>query len=138
MTPLGGEKRFASAVAKRCVPRILLDDRGLVNTLWAETITDLWREMMCSDLCVSSLRIFWIRLLSLGALTRGDRRAATVMDFSALNYDSKSGNKVRIYRYIYIFFRSSSYLRNVKNRVLLAWLHTVEVSLPLTDVLFLA
>lgn len=40
--------------------------------------------------------MIWIRLLSLGALTRGDRRAATVMDFSALNYDSKSGNKVRI------------------------------------------
>jgi hypothetical protein len=34
------------------------------------------------------------RLLSLGALTRGDRRAATVMDFSSFALDNKEGGTV--------------------------------------------
>lgn len=33
------------------------------------------------------------RLLSLGALTRGDRRAATVIDFSSMNLETRAGGQ---------------------------------------------
>lgn len=53
VTDLGGERRFAAAVAKR--------------------------------------------LASLGALTKGDRRAATGADFSSFDLDTKYGRRVSIY-----------------------------------------
>ena len=78
MTACGGERRFASTVAKR-LQAISRRDLGAISARSRR------------DLGAISARV---SLQALGALTKGDRRAADASDLSDFDVDTKLGKKV--------------------------------------------
>ena len=97
VTSLGGEKRFAAAMARRPQSLNTFTTR---QTGWLTSHACLQVSAPLYKLVVTSLggekrfaAAVARRLQSLGALTRGDRRAAAGVDLSESNLDNPLGRK---------------------------------------------
>ena len=101
ISPQGGERRFAAAVAKRYESFVLCVKLCFVVSCCALLVRNfLFSPRTCNKLILYSFfhHCFALtRLESLGALTQGDRSAtvgAKNMSITDFNFDTKYGKKV--------------------------------------------